>query len=168
MVTQQPIVDTAPDADQLRMLHATIKKVTEDLDSMSFNTAISQMMIFVNAFAGADKPLPREAVEKFVLCLAPFAPHLCEELWEFLGHTGSLAYEPWPTFDEAHLKIEEVEILIQVLGRPKARMMMPADADAAKMQELALANEPVQQAIACKTVRKVVCVPGRLVNIVAN
>ena len=168
MVTQQPIVETAPDADQLRMLHATIKKVTEDLDTMSFNTAISQMMIFVNAFAGADKPLPREAAEKFVLCLAPFAPHLCEELWEFLGHTGSLAYEPWPTFNEAYLKIEEVEVLVQVLGRPKARLMMPPDADAAKMQELALANEQVQQAIAGKTVRKVICVPGRLVNIVAN
>ena len=168
MVTQQPITDAPMSAEQARLLHGTVKKVTEDLDGMSFNTAISQMMIFINTFAGPDKPLPREAAEKFVLCLAPFAPHLCEELWQFLGHGQTLAYEAWPTYDESQLKVDEVEVLVQVLGKPKARIMMPPDADPGQMQKLALANEQVAQAISGKTVRKCICVPGRLVNIVAN
>ena len=168
MVTTQPLTDDPLTVEQKRVLHATIKKVTDDLDAMSFNTAISQMMIFLNTFLGTDKPLPRTAAENFVLLLAPFAPHICEELWEFLGHNETLAYAPWPSYDESSLKIEETEILIQVLGRPKARMMMPADADSKKMEALALENDQVKAAIAGKTVRKVICVPGRLVNIVAN
>ena len=168
MVMDQPIVDRAPTADELRLLHATIKKVTNDLETLNINTAISQLMIFVNAFAGEGKELPREAAEKFVLLLSPIAPHVCEELWQKLGHDKTLAYEPWPTFDEKHLAVDEVEILVQVLGKPKARIMVPADADENALREAALADEKVQAAIAGKTVRKVICVKGRLVNIVAN
>ena len=167
MVAEQEIVDVAMTADQRRLLHATIKKVTDDLESMSFNTAISQMMIFINEFAG-NKPLPREAAETYVLLLAPFAPHLCEELWEVLGHTTTLAYAPWPVFNEEFLKVSEVEVLVQVLGKPKARVMMPPNADEAAMQALALAQETVKEAVAGKTIRKVICVPGRLINIVAS
>lgn len=165
MVTEQVLTDDPMTADQKRVLHATIKKVTEDLDAMSFNTSISQMMIFVNEFSG-NKPLPREAAEKFVLLLAPFAPHIGEELWEFLGKTQTLAYEPWPVFNEAFIKVSEAEVLVQVLGRPKARVMMPVDADQATMQEIALKQEAVQAALAGKSIRKVICVPGRLINIV--
>jgi leucyl-tRNA synthetase len=125
-------------------------------------------MIYLNAFSGEDKELPREAAETFTLLLSPFAPHTCEELWEYLGHNESLAYEPWPQYDEKHLAVEEVEILVQVLGKPKARIMVPADADENAMREAALADEKVKAAIAGKTVRKVICVKGRLVNIVAN
>ena len=168
MVMDQPIVDRAPTADELRLLHATIKKVTNDLETLNINTAISQLMIFVNAFAGEGKELPREAAETFVLLLSPIAPHVCEELWEYLGHNESLAYEPWPKFDEKHLAVDEVEILVQVLGKPKARIMVPADANDDVLREAALADAKVQAAIAGKTVRKVICVKGRLVNIVAN
>ena len=168
MVRDQPIVDRPLSADELRVLHATIKKVTGDIASLDMNTAISQLMILLNAFSGDGKELPREVAEKFTLLLSPFAPHTCEELWEYLGHDKSLAYEPWPTFDEKFIAVAEVEILVQVLGKPKARILVPADADDAAMREAALADEKVQAAIAGKTVRKVVCVKGRLVNIVAN
>ena len=100
--------------------------------------------------------------------LSPIAPHVCEELWQRLGHENTLAYEPWPSFDEKHIAVDEVEILVQVLGKPKARIMVPADADENAMREAALADEKVKAAIAGKTVRKVICVKGRLVNIVAN
>ncbi len=168
MITGQPIVDEPLTADQLRVLHTAIKKVTEDLETMSFNTAISQMMIFINEFAGENKPLPREAAEKYVLMLAPFAPHLGEELWEVLGHCKTLAYENWPVWEEKFLKVAEVEVLVQVLGKPKARVMMPADATEAQMQEIALQQPEVKDALNDKTIRKVICVPGRLINIVAN
>jgi leucyl-tRNA synthetase len=166
MVAEQTLTDEPMNDDQKRLLHATIKKVTEDLETMSFNTAISQMMIFTNEFSG-NKPLPREAAEKYVLLLAPFAPHLCEELWEVLGKIKTLAYEPWPTFNDAFIKVSEVEVLVQVLGKPKARVMMPVDANEATMQEIALRQEAVQAALAGKPIRKVICVPGRLINIVA-
>ena len=168
MVAEQPITDGPMAPEQRRLLHATIKKVTDDLETMSFNTAISQMMIFINEFSGNNKPLPREAAEAYVLLLAPFAPHLCEELWESLGHKESLAYAPWPAYDEACLKVSEVEVLVQVLGKPKARVMMPNGADEATMQALAMKQDAVLEALAGKTVRKVICVPNRLINIVAN
>ncbi|MEI7901685.1 MAG: leucine--tRNA ligase [bacterium] len=167
MVVEQPVSDEPMDAAQRRLLHATIKKVTDDLETLSFNTAISQMMIFINAFAGHNKPLPREAAEAYTLLLAPFAPHLCEELWESLGHAATLAYAPWPLYDEAVLKVDEIEILVQIAGKPKARIMMPTDADEAAMKELALALPSVQEALAGKAIRKVICVPNRLINIVA-
>ena len=168
MVTAQPVVDRELTAEERRVVHGSIKKVTDDIETLNMNTAISQLMIFLNAFSGEGKELPREAAETYVLLLSPFAPHLCEELWQVLGHAGSLAYEPWPVYNEAFLQQAEVEILVQVLGRPKARVKVPADADEEKLRSVALANEAVQAAIAGKTVRKVICVKGRLVNIVAN
>ena len=168
MIVEQPITADSVTPEQRRVLHATIKKVTDDLETMSFNTAISQMMIFINEFSGNGKPLPREAAEAYVLLLAPFAPHLCEELWESLGHAGTLAYAPWPAYNADFLKDDEVEVLVQVLGKPKARVMMPTGADEAVMKELALAQPSVQEALAGKTIRKVICVPNRLINIVAN
>lgn len=168
MVVDQPLTDAAPTVEQRRVLHATIKKVTEDLESLGFNTAISQLMICLNEFAGEDKPLPREVAETYTLLLAPFAPHLGEELWSRLGYKDSLAYAPWPVWNDEFLKVSEVEIVVQVLGKPKARAMVPVDADEARLRELALAIPAVQQAVAGKTVRKVICVPGRLVNIVVG
>ena len=168
MVADQPITDAAPDGEALRMLHATVKKVTNDVETLNFNTAISQMMICLNTFSGENKPLPREAAETYVLLLAPFAPHLAEELWERLGHKESLAYAKWPEWDEKHLAVEDVEILVQLLGKPKARIRIPVGADADAMKAAALADETVKAALAGKTIRKVICVPGRLVNIVAS
>ncbi len=168
LVTESKLIDAPMDADQLRLAHATIKKVTQDLDKMSFNTAISQMMIFSNEFSKA-KLLPRDAADVIVKVLSPFAPHMCEELWQFLGHDDeTMAYVGWPEFNEEFIKVSEVEILVQVLGKPKAKIMMSAEADNKTMEEIALTDDAVKSAIEGKTVRKVICVPGRLVNIVAN
>jgi len=169
MVMDSDIADgAAMSKEQVRLLHTTIKKVTEDTDALNFNTAISQLMIFLNEFSKATV-LPRAAAEAYVKLVAPYAPHLAEELWEELGHKDTtLAYEPWPEYDEALTKIDEVEILVQVMGKPRARLMMSAALDSAAMEKLALASPEIQAAIAGKTVRKVVAVPGRLINIVAN
>ena len=165
LVAQSEIVDAPCTPEQLRVLHATIRKVSQDLDTFNFNTAISQLMIFLNEFSKCDR-VPREAAEKFVLLLSPFAPHIGEELWSTLGHAETLAYEPWPVWDEKVLEVNEVEILVQVLGKPKARLMMPVDADQEAASKLALAAPEVQAALGGKPVRKVIYVPKRLVNIV--
>jgi leucyl-tRNA synthetase len=167
MIVCSEITDEPCNKDQLRIMHATIKKVGDDVETFGFNTAISQMMIFVNEFSKSDK-IPREAAETFVKLLGPFAPHIGEEMWAELGHGETLAYEPWPEYKEEYLKVAEAEILIQILGKPRARIMMPADAKPDEMEKIALADEEVKAAIGDKTVRKVICVPGRLVNIVAN
>ncbi len=165
MVSENTIVDRPCTKDEARVLHATIKKVSADLDTFGFNTAISQMMVFVNEFANA-KELPREAAEAFVKMLACFAPHAGEELWQILGHNDTVAYEPWPQYDEKFLVIDEKEILVQVLGKPKARIMISVSATKEEMEQLALANPDVQKAIAGKDVKKIIIVPGRLINIV--
>ncbi len=168
MVTEQPIVDRALTKAEAKALNATIKKVGEDLEAMSFNTGISAMMVFVNAFAGEGKELPREAAEKFVLCLAPFAPHLGEELWQFLGHPDTLAYEPFPAFDPQALVEDEVEIPVQVLGKLRGRVTVPLAATPAEMEALAKANPDVAKHLEGKTIVKVVAVPKRMVNFVVR
>ena len=167
MITESEIVNTELNRKQLSVLHSTIKKVTEDTETLNFNTAISQMMIFVNEF-GKLKQMPKSAAECFVKLLAPYAPHVCEEMWEMLGHKETLAYKPWPKFQEEFLKEDEVEVLVQVLGKPKAKIMMSPDASQEEMQKIAIANPKVAEAIEGKTIRKVICVPGRLINIVVN
>jgi len=167
MVVEQDLTDQPMHSDELRILHATIKKVTDDLESMSFNTAISQMMIFINNFAGKNKTLNRKAAEIYVLLLAPFAPHMCEELWAHLGHDNTLAYAEWPKYNESFLKVAQTEVLVQIKGKPKARIMMDTDLDQSAMQAIAMENEAVRNAINGKRVVKVICVPNRLVNIVA-
>ena len=112
--------------------------------------------------------LPRSAAEKFVLMLSVFAPHIGEELWEILGHTETITFVPFPEYDEAKTKLSEVDVLVQVLGKPKAHVMMPADADNDTMTKLALENADVQSAIAGKNVVKIICVKGRLVNLVVK
>ena len=167
LVSEGSIVD-APCSKELDfVLNCTIKKVGEDLESFNFNTAISQLMVLNNKLSEFPE-VPRAAAEALVQMLAVFAPHLGEELWEMLGHTETITFRPWPVYDEAKTKVSEVDILIQVLGKPKAHVMMPAGADDKTMTELALASEEVQAAIAGKTVRKIICVKNRLVNIVAN
>ena len=166
MIVDQPVEDVSMTADQARLCHATIKKVTKDIETLDLNTAISQLMIFLNDFAGNEKVIPREAAEAYVILLSPFAPHLGEELWSRLGHEGGIAYTPWPVYDEGLIKVSEAEIVVQVSGKIKARIIMPTEADSDTMQALALANEGVSEAIAGKPIRKVICVPGRIVNIV--
>jgi leucyl-tRNA synthetase len=150
-----------------RALHQCIKKVTEDLSQMAFNTAISAMMVFVNESTKDPTRLNKSQGERFLLLLAPFAPHIAEELWERLGHNHSLAYEPWPKHDPAVLRQSEIEIPIQVNGKLRSRITAPASASREEVERLALADERVKALIAGKPVKKIVVVPGKMVNVVA-
>ncbi len=161
------ICDEPLSKDAERTLHQTIKKVTEDVDALSFNTAISQLMIALNEFSRLPKR-NRKAMETLVLLISPMAPHIAEELWCRLGHGNTLAYEKWPEYDEAKTKLAEVEVLVQVNSKPKATIVMPADADKDAMLELAKANPAVAAALEGKNIVKCIAVPGRLVNFVAK
>lgn len=161
------IVDGEGSDEFKRTWHKTIKKVTEDFEALRFNTAISQLMIFVNEAYKTDI-VPKAAAEDFVQLLSPLAPHLAEELWERLGHNETVTYEPWPTYDEAWTVDAEVEIVVQVNGKIVDRTKISKDMDQAAMQEHALALPNVKQAVEGKTVRKVIAVPGKLVNIVVG
>jgi leucyl-tRNA synthetase len=148
-----------------RALAKTIKKVAGDIENMRFNTAISQMMIFINECYKTEK-LPRQALERFVLVLAPFAPHVAEELWLRLGHQESLAYHPWPTFDDALTRDAEVELAIQVNGKLKARITVAAEASHDHVLQTAKAE--VSEHLEGKTIVKEIVVPGSLVNLVVK
>lgn len=150
-----------------RTWHRSIKKITEDYEALRFNTVISQLMIFVNEAYKTDV-LPKAAMEQFVQLLSPIAPHIAEELWEKLGRTDSLTYASFPTFEEAWTVDQEVEIVVQVNGKIADRVSIAADMDVAEMESLAKELEKVQELIAGKTIRKVIAVKGKLVNIVAN
>ncbi|MFD2446483.1 leucine--tRNA ligase [Bacillus sp. CGMCC 1.16607] len=148
-----------------KVYHQTVKKVTEDMEGIRFNTAISQLMVFINEAYKAEV-LPKNYVEGFVKLLAPIAPHVAEELWEKLGHSGTISYDIWPTFDESKLVDNEVEIVIQVNGKMKVKLLVPTDASKETLEQIAM--DEVKDQIEGKTVRKVIAVPGKLVNIVAN
>src|SRR5438477_218367 len=150
---------------QQKILHATIKKVTGDIESLSFNTAISQMMIFVNAFTTAES-IPLSAMQTFLILLNPFAPHLSSELWEIVKLPGPMTEKPGPGYDERFLVEDEVEIVIQVNGKVRDRMNMSIQASKEELKAAALANPKIQQLIAGKIVQKTVIVPKKLVNIV--
>jgi len=150
-----------------RLLHKTIKKVTEDIESLAFNTAIAQMMIFVNECSRLEKR-PRIALDTFVQLLAPFAPHIAEELWQRLGHDQSLAWHPWPNYEPALTQDPEVELAIQINGKVRDKMTFPADSDENTIHQQALASEKVQTLLQGKTVKKVIVIKKRLVNIVAK
>ena len=147
--------------------HETVKKVTEDYEQLHFNTAISQMMVFINEAYKVDK-VSKTFVEGFVKLLHPIAPHLGEELWNRLGHEKTIAYEPWPTYDEAKLVEDEVEVVLQVMGKVRSKLNVAKDISKEELETLALNDEKIKQWIDGKTVRKVIVIPGKLVNIVAN
>jgi len=155
-----------PDEELEKLLHQTIKKVTEDIEGLAFNTAIAQMMTFVNEATKKPDGLSRSQAERFVLILAPFAPHIGEELWERLGHSESLAYEPWPSYDEAMCAEETVEIPVQINGKLRARLHVSPDLS--KEEMIAKAKETVAHRIEGKQIVKEICVPGRLVNLVVK
>lgn len=158
----------ADNNDQLKKVYnETVKKVTEDFESMHFNVAISQLMVFINDAYKADT-FPREYAEGFVKLLAPIAPHMMEELWAILGHDDSISYVDWPTFDPAALIANEVEVIFQVNGKLKAKVTVAKDTPKEELEAMAKANEKVAEFIADKTVRKVIAIPNKLVNIVAN
>ena len=150
-----------------KVYHQTVKKVTEDYDNLHFNTAISQMMIFINEAYKVDA-LPFEYVTGFVQLLAPIAPHFSEELWVKLGKPEGISYVAWPTYEEAFLVEDEVEVVFQINGKVKTKEMVPSDISKDDMIAMALENSTIKEAIEGKTVRKTIAIPGKLVNIVAN
>jgi leucyl-tRNA synthetase len=163
-----------------RKAQQTIKRVTEDIeDDFHFNTAISALMELANEIGrfelvgSADDADERRvaysyAVETLLLLLSPFAPHLCEELWERLGHDGSIFQAPWPSYDPAIITAEEIVVVVQIDGKVRSRLVMPADADDTAMREAALSDERVKGWLEDRPVRKVVVVPRKLVNIVTG
>jgi len=161
------LLDGEPDEQAERLIHRTIMHVEADLDQMRFNTAIAHMIVFVNEMTRRDRR-PRSVIERFLLVLAAFSPHIAEELWQRLGHSESLAYESWPRFDPELARVLEVEIAVQISGKVRARLTISADASEDEMQQAAMEHEKIRQELEGKTVRKVICVPGRLVNIVAK
>ncbi|MGW8825582.1 leucine--tRNA ligase [Paenibacillus lautus] len=161
------IVDGEGTDEFKRTLHKTIKKVTDDFEHLRFNTAISQLMIFINE-GYKSEVLPRKAMENFVQLLSPLAPHLAEELWSRLGYTESVTYVPWPEFDEAWTVEAEVEIVVQVNGKIVERTKIAKDMDQEAMQQHSLSLPNVKQALEGKSIRKIIAVPGKLVNIVAG
>ncbi|MCC4045334.1 leucine--tRNA ligase [Enterococcus gallinarum] len=160
-------ITTFNDGKLSKVYNQTVKKVTEDFEQLHFNTAISQLMVFVNEAYKADA-LPYEYVAGFVQLLAPIAPHIGEELWAILGNKEGISYVPWPTYDESALVEDEIEVVFQVNGKVRAKAKVPADADKATLEQLAQSNELVKEQLNGKTIRKIIVVPNKLVNIVAN
>jgi leucyl-tRNA synthetase len=154
-----------PDEETVRLLHQTIRKVGGDIETFGFNTAISAMMIFVNHLA-RQEVRPRSVVEPFVLLLAPFAPHIAEELWQRLGHQASLAYAPWPKYEEELAREKQLELAVQVNGKVRDRVTVPADMDEEQVKAKALACEKVVAALAGKPPKKVFVIKGKIVNVV--
>jgi len=150
-----------------KVYHETIRKVTNDYEALGFNTAISQLMVFINECYRQDS-LGRGYIEGFIKMLSPITPHLAEELWHRLGNSETITYEAWPVFDESKVVEAEVEIVIQVNGKVKEKMNVPTDAGKEDLERIAIESDKVQEVIHDKTIRKVVVVPGKLVNIVAN
>ncbi len=149
------------------MYNQTVQKVTDNNENIRFNTSISQMMVFINECYKAEV-VPTAYAEGFVKMLSPIAPHLAEELWAKLGHTESITYAEWPTYDETKLVDDEVEIVVQINGKVRAKLLVAKDASREDLEKAALENENVQEHIDGKEIKKLIAVPGKLVNIVAK
>lgn len=160
-------ITTLNDGKLDKVYHQTVKKVTEDYENLHFNTAISQLMVFVNEAYKVDA-LPYEYIEGFVQLLAPIAPHIGEELWAILGNEQDLSYAPWPTYDEAALIEDEVEVVFQINGKVRAKASVARDLSKEELEKTAMDDNSINEQLEGKTIRKVIVVPNKLVNIVAN
>lgn len=160
-------ITTLNDGKLDKVYHQTVKKVTEDYENLHFNTAISQLMVFVNEAYKVDA-LPYEYIEGFVQLLAPIAPHIGEELWAILVNEQDLSYAPWPTYDETALIEDEVEVVFQINGKVRAKASVARDLSKEELEKTAMDDESIKEQLEGKTIRKVIVVPNKLVNIVAN
>jgi len=167
LITERPVHDIKPDREQLRLLHQTIDRVTSDIEGLRMNTAIAALMEFVNA-AFKWKQIPQEIAEYFVLLLSPFAPHISEELWQYLGHQESLAYESWPELDKQYLTEDMIDLPVQVNGKLRATIRIPVEIDKQQVVERAMLETNVLKFVANKPVNKEIYVPGRILNIVVG
>lgn len=160
--------DVTMDEETTKILHKTMKKVTEDIESMSFNTAISAMMVLTNHLNTLKDKVPREAAEKLALMVSPFAPHLGEECWSLLGHKESLAYHPWVEYDEELCVDNSVTIGVQVNGKKRGEIEIAVDASQEDAMEEAMKVQTILNQVDGKDVKKVIFVPGRILNIIAK
>ncbi|MGA1308246.1 MAG: class I tRNA ligase family protein, partial [Candidatus Kapaibacteriota bacterium] len=157
-----------PDSPELEfVLHSSIKKVGEDIEALSFNTAISQMMILVNEFTACEVR-SYESLSSFIRILSPFAPHIAEELWQILGHQDSITKAQWPEFNPDKLQQSTIEIVLQVNSKIRSRAIVPADATEDALKDIALNDEVINKQLEGLTIRKAIIVPGKLVNFIAN
>lgn len=163
--TPEKIQETG-DPELTKIMHKTIKGVTEDMERMTFNTAISKMMEMVNAIYKSEKPIAKKDMESFVKLLSPLAPFVAEELWEKLGHTETITYAPWPTYDESLLVKNDMEIVVQILGKKRASLIVPVDSTQDEILKSAQQEPRIQDLLNGKEIIKVIYVPGRLMNIV--
>lgn len=159
------VADIEMDAEQEFHVHTLVKKVAEDIENLHFNTAVAQMMIFVNEFTKLEKR-SRIALERFVLCLAPFAPHVAEELWRILGHTTSVVLESYPEWDDSKTVRNTIEFVVQVASKIRAKLQVDVDIDQAQIEELARKDEKVASYLEGKTIRKVIFVKNKLINFI--
>jgi len=165
-IAQRAPADGEPSTPLLRLLHKTIRKVGQDTGRLEFNTAIAQMMIFMNEAAGLAS-MPRALWQPFLLLLSPYAPHLAEELWAKLGGTASVCLQPWPAWDESLAAEQSVEVVFQINGKIRAKEDLPAGLSEADTREKARANPRMRELLEGKEIRKIIVVPGKLVNVVA-
>ena len=160
--------DVEMDEETTKILHKTMKKVTQDIENMSFNTAISAMMVLTNHLSSLKGGVPKEAAEKLTLMVSPFAPHLGEECWSLLGHTESLAYTSWVTWKEELTIDSTVKMGVQVNGKVRGEIELAKDATQEVAMEQALSQERVEIQLEGKDIKKIIYVPGRILNIVAK
>ena len=161
------IKDVEPTPEQNRVIHSTIMNVTRDIETLGFNTPIARMMEFVNFFT-KEEIRPKKGMEALVLLLAPYAPHIAEELWQAMGHTQSLAYEKWPEFDEQMIKTSEIEVPLQINGKIRAKIVVAADATQEQLEQAARNHERITELLEGKQIVKAIVVPGRMVNFVVK
>jgi leucyl-tRNA synthetase len=165
-LAQRPGADAIDDATK-RLLHKTLKKVTGDIEALAFNTAVSAMMVLTNHLATLDA-VPREAWRALTLLVSPFAPHLGEELWRLQGHSESLAYEPWPTWDEALCIDDVIEMAVQVNGKVRGRVTLPRAAGEDEARAAALAADGIAAHTTGRAMKKFIYVPGKIINLVVG
>ncbi|MDR0336238.1 MAG: leucine--tRNA ligase [Planctomycetaceae bacterium] len=161
------IQNIPPTEDQNRVLHKTIKSVTEDIRNLSFNTAIARMMEFTNFFL-KEQVRPKLVMEQFTLLLSPFAPHIAEELWQILGHDQTLAYEPWPCYDESAIQETTLEIPVSINGKLRSKIWVPATADENTLEHHALSDAKIAELLTDKTIVKKIIVCGKMINFVVK
>jgi leucyl-tRNA synthetase len=164
---QKSVAGTPVSDETKKLVHRTTKKVTQDIEAMAFNTAISAMMVLTNHLLSLPS-IPRDAVLPLIQLVSPFAPHLGEELWNQTGHAATLAYEPWPTWDEALCVDDVVDMPVQVNGKVRGKVTLAKTASEAEARDAALAVEAIAALTTGKTIKKVVYVPGKILNLVVG
>jgi leucyl-tRNA synthetase len=165
LFTEKPLTDDAPTADELRVMHTCIKKVTEDIERFSLNTCVSNFMVCTNELRKLNCT-KRAVLEPLVTLICPFAPHIAEELWQILGHNKSVTVSTWPAHDEEHLKVAEVMIPICINGKRRAEASFKVDEDPEWIKATVLGMEVVQKWLEGKEPKNVIVLPGRMVNVV--